>query len=192
MKILFKFLGISLVVVLLITGIYGLGIQYNWYGQLEEPGIPIYSSLPDDLVQQKEDRQKEISSSPKQILFGDTHVHTTYSTDAFLWSLPIFNGEGPHPISDACDYARFCAALDFWVTTDHAEASTPRKWKSIKDAVRLCNAPSNAEDPDMVTFLGFEWTQVGLEAQNHYGHKNVIFLDTEENKVPLRPIGAGG
>ena len=100
MKILFKFLGISLVVVLLITGIYGLGIQYNWYGQLEEPGIPIYSSLPDDLVQQKEDRQKEISSSPKQILFGDTHVHTTYSTDAFLWSLPIFNGEGPHPISD--------------------------------------------------------------------------------------------
>mgnify|MGYP001364407768 CR=1 FL=1 len=58
-----------MVVVLLITGIYGLGIQYNWYGQLEEPGIPIYSSLPDDLVQQKEDRQKEISSSPKQILF---------------------------------------------------------------------------------------------------------------------------
>ena len=55
MKILFKFLGISLVVVLLITGIYGLGIQYNWYGQLEEPGIPIYSSLPDDLVQQKEE-----------------------------------------------------------------------------------------------------------------------------------------
>ena len=74
MKILFKFLGISLVVVLLITGIYGLGIQYNWYGQLEEPGIPIYSSFPDDLVQQKEDRQKEISSSSKQILFGDTHV----------------------------------------------------------------------------------------------------------------------
>ena len=192
MKNLFKYLGISLVFVLLITGIYGLGIQYNWYGQLEEPGIPIDSSLPDDLVQQKEDRQKEISSSPKQILFGDTHVHTTYSTDAFLWSLPIFNGEGPHPISDACDYARFCAALDFWVTTDHAEASTPRKWKSIKDAVRQCNAPSNAEDPDMVTFLGFEWTQVGLEAQTHYGHKNVIFLDTEETKVPLRPIGAGG
>ena len=35
-------------------------------------------------------------SNPKQILFGDTHVHTTYSTDAFLWSLPILNGEGPH------------------------------------------------------------------------------------------------
>ena len=25
----------------------------------------------------------------------------------------MYNGRGPHPVSDACDYARFCSALDF-------------------------------------------------------------------------------
>ena len=38
----------------------------------------------------------------------------------------MYNGRGPHPVSDACDYARFCSALDFWVISDHAEASTPQ------------------------------------------------------------------
>ena len=192
MKTLFKFLGLSLITLIVVSVIYGVGIQYNWYGELEPPGAPINTPLSQDLVKNKIDRQRAVSKSTKQILFGDTHVHTTYSTDAFLWSLPVFNGEGPHPISDACDYARFCSAIDFWVTSDHAEASSPRKWRSIKEAVRQCNAPTNQEDPDMVTFLGFEWTQVGLLADEHYGHKNVIFKDIEEDKVPLRPIGAGG
>ena len=44
----------------------------------------------------------------------------------------------------------------------------------------------------MVTFLGYEWTQVGNTADEHYGHKNVMFLDIEEENVPLRAIGAGG
>jgi hypothetical protein len=78
------------------------------------------------------------------------------------------------------------------VTTDHAEASTPRKWQEIKEAVRQCNAPADEKDPDMVTFLGFEWTQVGPKANEHFGHKNVMFLDIEEGKTPKRPIGAGG
>ena len=118
----------------------------------------------------------KVNPETKQILFGDTHVHTTYSTDAFLWSLPILQGEGPHPISDACDYARFCSAIDFWATTDHAESLTPRKWNEIKESVRQCNSTTSPEDPDLVTFLGYEWTQVGSNPDNHYGHKNVIFL----------------
>ncbi|MDG2060444.1 MAG: DUF3604 domain-containing protein [SAR86 cluster bacterium] len=192
MKILLKSLGYLALIFLTVLIVYSLGFYFNWYGKLEGPGVSVTDPYPEKLLEAKKISQADILDSPKQILFGDTHVHTTYSTDAFLWSLPVFNGEGPHPISDACDYARFCSALDFWVTTDHAEASTPRKWSSIKQAVRNCNAPSDKADPDMVTFLGYEWTQVGLEAGNHYGHKNVVFKDIEEDNVPARPIGAGG
>ena len=187
MRYIFALLGTAFI----IFGIYTTGVYLDLYGELEEPGTSINSELPSSLVKDKLRAQQSFRKE-KQILFGDTHVHTTYSTDAFLWSLPILNGEGPHPISDACDFARFCANLDFWVSTDHAEALTPRKWKSIKEAVRNCNNPTDSSEPDLVTFLGYEWTQVGDTAQNHYGHKNVMFRDIEANKVPKRPIGAGG
>ena len=187
MRYIFSLIG----AIIIVFGIYTAGVYLDLYGELEGPGSSIDSELPESLVKAKLDAQKPFEKE-KQILFGDTHVHTTYSTDAFLWSLPILNGEGPHPISDACDFARFCANLDFWVSTDHAEALTPRKWKSIKEAVRNCNNPTDKNEPDLVTFLGYEWTQVGNTAKDHYGHKNVMFLDIEEDKVPKRAIGAGG
>ena len=82
--------------------------------------------------------------------------------------------------------------LDFWAHTDHAEALTPRHWGLIKDNVRQCNALSgDPTNPDLVTFLGFEWTQVGLTPATHWGHKNVIFRDTAEDEVPARPITSG-
>src|SRR5262245_60936794 len=44
------------------------------------------------------------TAAPKQILFGDLHVHTTFSADAFVRSLPMLQGEGAHPPADACDF----------------------------------------------------------------------------------------
>lgn len=129
----------------------------------------------------------------KQILFGDVHAHTTFSMDAFAWSVPILGGEGLHPPADACDFARFVANLDFWALTDHAEALTPRHWRMTKQAVRDCNAAAgDPANPDLVTFLGWEWTQIGATPQSHYGHRNVVLLDTAEDAVPARPIAAGG
>ncbi len=129
--------------------------------------------------------------APKQILFGDLHVHTTYSIDAFFFSLPMLAGEGAHPPADACDFARYCAALDFYALTDHAEGITPAHWEAEKESVRQCNARAgDPEDPDLVAFTGFEWTQVGTTPDTHWGHKNVIFAGVEEDELPLRPINS--
>ncbi len=129
----------------------------------------------------------------KQILFGDLHVHTTFSGDAFLRSLPMLQGEGAHPPADACDYARFCSGLDFFALTDHAETITPKRWAEERETVRRCNAVAgDPKDPDLVVFSGWEWTQVGLSPETHYGHKNVIFRETAEDRLPTRVIAATG
>jgi hypothetical protein len=127
----------------------------------------------------------------KRVLFGDLHAHSTYSFDAFLYSLPLVSGEGAHPPADACDFARYCSALDFYSLTDHAENLTPAHWAEIKATTRQCNArASDPANPDIVAFTGFEWTQVGMSPESHWGHKNVIFPGTAEADLPSRPIGS--
>lgn len=128
-----------------------------------------------------------------EVLFGDLHVHTTFSTDAFAWSLPLVRGEGAHPPAEACDFARFCSDLDFFALTDHAESLTPRRWAETKASIRECNAAAgDPANPDLVAYAGFEWTQVGLTRETHYGHRNVVFRDDAEDKLPTRPIAAAG
>jgi hypothetical protein len=127
----------------------------------------------------------------RQILFGDLHVHTTYSIDAFLFSLPLMAGEGAHPPADACDFARYCAALDFFALTDHAEGITPAHWEAEEESIRQCNERAgDPANPDLVAFLGFEWTQVGPTPETHFGHKNVIYPGLEEDTLPARPISS--
>lgn len=130
--------------------------------------------------------------SSRQIVFGDLHVHSTYSMDAFLWSLPLMHGSGLHPPADACDFARYCSGLDFWSINDHAEALTPRHWQDTQQMVRECNAKTNPKNPDLVTFLGWEWTQVGQTPETHFGHRNIVVKETDADKVPPRPITSGG
>ena len=126
-----------------------------------------------------------------QILFGDLHVHTTFSADAFQFSLPMLGGAGVHPVADACDFARYCSALDFWSITDHAETVTPLRWQRTKDSIRACQKiAGDGPNPDLVSFIGFEWTQVGRLPSEHFGHKNVIFKDLDDDKVSARAIGA--
>jgi hypothetical protein len=170
-------------------------------GRHEEPGTVTTKQIPADVVQARARKQAAAGTSvaaktgaapiEKSILFGDLHVHTTFSADAFLASLPLMQGEGTHPPADACDFARFCSQVDFWSINDHAEAVSPQHWRETKEAIRQCNAVAgDAANPDVVAFLGWEWTQVGLTPDDHYGHKNVIFRETAEDKVPKRPISA--
>ncbi len=138
------------------------------------------------------ERDRNSGDSEGRILFGDFHVHTTLSVDAFQWSLPLMGGEGVHPPADACDFARFCSQLDFYALTDHAEALTPRTWKMVKESIRQCNLVDDRPQPDLVAFTGFEWTQIGLTPEDHYGHKNVIFKETSDDQLPARQIAAPG
>ncbi|MEH6606589.1 MAG: DUF3604 domain-containing protein [Pseudomonadales bacterium] len=159
-------------------------------------GVVTDQALPDSSVLAKGDAQLaprdelDVLSS-KQILFGDLHVHSAFSTDAFITSMPLMGGGGLHPPADACDFARYCSALDFWSINDHAEGVTPERWMATKDAIRQCNAVAgDTDNPDLVSFLGWEWSHVDTDPAKHYGHKNVYFLDTDEALVPNRPIAA--
>ncbi len=189
---------VGLLGIVAVVGAYVAGAWFRLYGVHEGPGEMTRTRIPADVVDARARTEAVAAKAltvgqPKQILFGDLHVHTTFSTDAFLWSLPMVQGEGVHPVADACDYARFCSALDFWSINDHAEASTPRRWRETRETIRQCNAVSgDPANPDVAVFLGWEWSQVGRTPADHYGHKNVIFHDLEDNQVPTRVIGAAG
>ncbi|MFT5482527.1 MAG: hypothetical protein ACI9GW_001178 [Halieaceae bacterium] len=127
-----------------------------------------------------------------QILFGDLHVHTNHSMDAYFFSSALIKGGGVVTPADACDFARYCSALDFWSINDHAEGLTPRAWGDTVSAIRNCNAQAGDQaNPDMVSFLGWEWSNGNKrDVPNHYGHKNVIFRTWEAGQTPSRPIAA--
>ena len=132
--------------------------------------------------------------SGKHIYFGDLHVHTSYSMDAAMFGTPMSKGFGYFSPADACDFARFCSAVDFWSINDHAEGLTPQQWRKTKESIRQCNAVGTAganQQPDTVAFIGWEWSHLGDTPANHYGHKNVIFRDLQEELLPRRAISSG-
>jgi len=180
------------VLLLAVGALYAVGLGV--FGSHEEPGTPAPDARPRAVA---EDARAEVARAAeaigagdaKQVLFGDLHVHSTFSFDAFMFNLPL-QGQGAHPPADACDFARFCSALDFWSINDHAEALTDRHWRETVESIRQCNARAgDPAHPDTVAFLGWEWTQVGDTPDDHYGHKNVVMKHVDE-RVPERPIAA--
>lgn len=129
-----------------------------------------------------------------QILFGDLHVHSTDSIDARVLAGPPTGGdanqsEGP---AQRCDFARFCSQLDFWSINDHPELAEPERYRAAIEAVRTCNAleGGHCQNPRMVTFMGWEWTNDGDDPASDFGHKNVIFREDDASHLPTRPVGA--
>ena len=159
---------LALLLLALGCGGFVLAGALGWLGRPEGPGTIAGERLPAARIQERAAAQRQAAraagaSAAKQILFGDLHVHTTFSLDAFMMRpADAAGGEGAHPPADACDFARYCSALDFWSINDHAEALTPRigarRSSRSGSATRVAGDP---RDPDMVAFLGWEWTQVG-------------------------------
>jgi hypothetical protein len=188
---------------LALLGAAALAVAVLWLlgsgrlGRHHGAGVPTAATIPAEVVAERARAERAAASEagvagPKQVLFGDLHVHTTFSTDAFLMSLPTAGGQGPHPVSDACDFARFCSSLDFWSINDHALALTPERWRETVLAMRNCDAVAGGgADPDVAAFLGWEWTQVGRTPADHYGHKNVVLRHLDDARIPTRPIDAG-
>ena len=125
------------------------------YGELVEAGEPIAQTVDSTSVEARTAAQASTAEAlrvhaPKQILFGDLHVHSSFSVDAFQLTMPMTGGEGTHPVADACDFARFCSNLDFWSINDHAASLTPRRWQETIETIRRCDA-IGGEEPDLVS-----------------------------------------
>jgi hypothetical protein len=195
---LWKLLGLLFLALIAVGVAVLIAAGMGTFGRHEGPGELTALPIPHDVVAERAGAQRAAAAArgadaDGQILFGDLHAHTTFSVDAFFTSLPALAGEGAHPPADACDFARYCSALDFWSINDHAESLTPDHWRETIDSIRQCNAVAgDPADPDVVAFLGWEWTQVGETPQNHYGHKNVVLRLTDDANIPARPIASRG
>src|SRR5262245_39756196 len=100
-------LAAALLLVLCVVLLYAAGL--GWFGRHEGPGTPAAVRRADAVLADEAARGAQGAAGigaarGKQVLFGDLHVHTTISADAFLLSLPLAVGEGAHPPADACDF----------------------------------------------------------------------------------------
>ena len=71
----------------------------GWLGATLRAGSPTATARPEAAIAGREAQQAAAAaaagvSDAKQILFGDFHVHTGFSTDAFTMSMPLTGGTG--------------------------------------------------------------------------------------------------
>jgi len=138
-----------------------------------------------------------IATEPNRLYWGDTHVHSSYSRDAYSmgnhtadpdtayrWAkgLPVV-----HPYTHA--KVQIEKPLDFMVLTDHAEElgahldlDPSAAWSQMVEAAERSYAPCS-----FTTFIGWEWTS-SPDGKNL--HRVVFMKDGREQASQLRPFSA--
>ena len=171
-------------VIVVFIGFYAIGS--GWFGG------PWQSAAPTDGPRTLTKTTETTQAGEPRVLFGDLHNHSNYSLDAYVFNTKLLKGTGRVTPADACDFARYCSSLDFWSINDHAESLSPRVWADTVKTIQACNKNAgDPEDPDMVSFVGWEWSNTNRDdVASHYGHKNVIFRTWEDGQTPTRPIAA--
>jgi hypothetical protein len=89
-----------------------------------------------------------------RVYMGHLHNHTSVS-------------DGTGTPSEAYEYARDVAKMDFFGISDHADAISPARWTALKTVADRFN-----QDGVFVTFRGFEWSS------KKYGHVTIINTST--------------
>jgi len=131
-----------------------------------------------------------IAREPNRLLWGDTHVHTSFSADAhrlgnrsadpntaYRWAkgLPVVD-----PYTQAM--VRLRAPLDFAIVADHAEGLAKAAWAGTIEAAERHYAPCA-----FTTFVGWEWTS---ELAGHKLHRVVFMNQGAEQAQQLVPFSA--
>ena len=130
-------------------------------------------------------RRAQSAEADKRILFGDLHVHTTYSIDAFIYALPHLRRRGRAPAGRRLRLRPLLLAARLLLAQRPRRGAHARDVGSSKQSLRECNERAgDRADPDLVAFVGWEWTQVGRTPETHYGHKNVMFPGLAEDELP--------
>ena len=117
-----------------------------------------------------------IAKEPNRLLWGDTHVHTSYSADADLRGKPAADPNTAYrwakglPVVDPYTRAKvqLQTPLDFLVVADHAEGLNKAAWSGMVEG-----AERHYEPCAFTTFVGWEWSS---ELGGHNLHR-VVFTD---------------
>jgi hypothetical protein len=129
----------------------------------------------------------------KQVFFGDLHVHTGFSSDAYAWRARLTPDDayafarGARLTLAGTQTHQLGRPLDFAAVTDHSEMLSPAAAPAGSGARREAwrrelDAAANNLDAigcTFTTFIGYEWTGP------RWQHRNVIFRNAHVPSVPI-------
>ena len=190
-------LGVALAALLALALLVVFAAGRGWLAPAQGAGVAQAPARDPAEVRAREQRVARAAEDvgaarPKQILFGDLHVHTTFSADAFQASLPMVRRRRRAPGRRRLRLRALLLGARLLVD------QRPRR---DADAAALVGDDrgdppvqrgrrATRRIPTSSSFLGWEWTQMGTTPANHYGHKNVILRDLDDDQIPARPIPA--